>query len=267
MNNRLLLRRMQATPPSIFEDATVAYSLRNLGLGVTNLIRVRRSSDNAEQDFTETEITDGTLTTFCGSGNGYVTIWYNQKDIQHASQNISTRQPKLVSNGSLVITNNEPSILFEGGQLLSVSKTININELSVYTAAKYNTNDTSYIWNYTSNDLGSNADFIANSILSTNVFRTITRNIGGQLYENQQTANFNQNLFIDEFSNLNLKKLVNAVETNEITDVSNLGLETIYIGAGVPDNVYSNSNIQELVIEENTINNDIVTNINNHYGI
>jgi len=56
-----------SVPSNPFADATLAFSLRDLGLGnVTNVVSVRRSSDNTEQDFTATEITDGTLLDFVG---------------------------------------------------------------------------------------------------------------------------------------------------------------------------------------------------------
>jgi len=45
------------------ETAAAAYSLRNLSTSYSgSVVRVRRSSDNAEADFTATEILDGTLT-------------------------------------------------------------------------------------------------------------------------------------------------------------------------------------------------------------
>ena len=47
-----------------------SYSLRQLSSTVTNVVRVRRGSDNTEQDFTAAGITDGTLATFCGGVKG-----------------------------------------------------------------------------------------------------------------------------------------------------------------------------------------------------
>ena len=62
-------------------DAAAAYSLRNLKTSYTgSVIRVRRSVDNAEADFTADEITDGTLLAWVGntaSDNGFVTTWYD----------------------------------------------------------------------------------------------------------------------------------------------------------------------------------------------
>ena len=42
-------------------SAAAAYSLRQLKKGVTYVVRIRRSGDLAESDFTAAEITDGTL--------------------------------------------------------------------------------------------------------------------------------------------------------------------------------------------------------------
>jgi len=52
-----------------YTGAAAAYSLRQLSVNTTNVVRVRRSVDNAEADFTADEITDGTLTSFVGSEN------------------------------------------------------------------------------------------------------------------------------------------------------------------------------------------------------
>lgn len=93
--------------------AKVAYSLMQLKTGITYVVRVRRSSDNAEQDFRATQITDGTLTTFTGVGNGFVTTWYDQgSGIYHATQPIQANQPQIVASGVLITENNKPGIKF-----------------------------------------------------------------------------------------------------------------------------------------------------------
>ena len=65
--------------PSEIVTPLLALSLRYVVVGYTGaVVRVRRSSDNAELDFNPTEITDGTLTTWTGSGDGFVTKIYDQ---------------------------------------------------------------------------------------------------------------------------------------------------------------------------------------------
>ena len=90
----------------LYPNAIRAYSLRQLKSGITNVVRVRRSSDDAQQDFTETQITDGTLTGFCGSGDGFVVTWYDQSGIDdHASQSNPLSQPTIVLAGSVLLGN------------------------------------------------------------------------------------------------------------------------------------------------------------------
>lgn len=87
----------------LYPGAEAAYSLRSLSSSATNVVRVRRSSDNAEQDFTATQITDGTLLTFTGAGDGFVATWYDQSgNTNDAAQATATSQPKIVSSGVLV---------------------------------------------------------------------------------------------------------------------------------------------------------------------
>ena len=86
-----------------FSGAAAAYSLERLSKGTTNVVRVRRSSDNAEQDFTASEVSDGTLTTFTGAGNGFVVTWYDQSgNANNATQATAGSQPQIVASGSLV---------------------------------------------------------------------------------------------------------------------------------------------------------------------
>lgn len=106
-----------------FPGAAAAYSLRNLvGTSNPNVVRVRRSSDNAEQDFTAAQVTDGTLTTFCGAGNGFVRTWYDQSgNNYHLGQATTDSQPQIVSSGALVLTNTKPAVSFDTDWLAASS--------------------------------------------------------------------------------------------------------------------------------------------------
>lgn len=64
--------------------------------------RIRRSSDNAEADFTPSEITDGTLTTWTGANDGHVVKWYDQTGNYFELFNLTAgNQAKLVTAGVL----------------------------------------------------------------------------------------------------------------------------------------------------------------------
>ena len=124
-----------------YTGAEVAYSLRKLKTGVTNVVRVRRSSDNTEQNFTATEITDGTLTTFTGANDGFVTIWYDQSgNANNAAQSTATKQPKLVSSGVVELDNGKPTLNdFESGRYFDLSSSISFDGID--TSVFYVNND------------------------------------------------------------------------------------------------------------------------------
>lgn len=97
----------------IVTGAAAAYSLRNLFANATTaVIRVRRSSDNAESDFSGNEVLNGTLATWVGSGNnGFVRTWYDQSgNARHVGQSSASLQPTIVSSGAVVLLNGLPAI-------------------------------------------------------------------------------------------------------------------------------------------------------------
>ena len=101
----------KAPPPSLLLDtypsAAVAYSLRKLRTDYSgNAIRVRRSSDNTEQDFgfSGNDLDTASLLTFCGVGDGFVTTWYDQStNANNATQATAANQAQIVLNGNLIL--------------------------------------------------------------------------------------------------------------------------------------------------------------------
>ena len=90
-----------------YPDAAAAYSVRKLRSAYTgSAIRVRRSSDNTESDigFTALGNLDTTaLTSFCGSGDGFATTWYDQSgNGLNVTQTTAALQPQIVSGGSVI---------------------------------------------------------------------------------------------------------------------------------------------------------------------
>jgi hypothetical protein len=102
-----------------YSSATVAYSLRKLRNGYYGFaIRVRRSSDNAEQDIafnTSGGLDTTSLLAFVGSGNGFVTTWYDQSgNGKHAVQTTAANQPFIVNTGVVNTYNSKPCVKFDG---------------------------------------------------------------------------------------------------------------------------------------------------------
>jgi len=121
----------------IASGATAAYSLRSLTGGDPRVVRVRRSNDDAEQDFTVSEINSGALVAYVGSGNdGLVTTWYDQSgNGRNATQTTTANQPKIVNSGSLL----NDGLTFDGtNDAFTMPDDIisNINSLSSFVVSK-----------------------------------------------------------------------------------------------------------------------------------
>lgn len=139
INNVLTVPSLLALSPA------AAYSLRSFDSSADpNVVNVRRSSDNATQDFKASEITDGTLATYVGSGNdGFVTEWYDQSGNNvTATQATASDQPKIVSSGTVVLENGKPAIDMNIGgtaDRIDVSQNFrasNINNYSLFTVQR-----------------------------------------------------------------------------------------------------------------------------------
>jgi hypothetical protein len=103
--------------------ASAAYGLRKLyNSWLDPAIRVRRSSDDAQIDirFDRNGNLDlAALLTFVGSGNGFVTTWYDQSgNAQNATQATPANQPRIVSAGVIETENGKPTIVSNGNQWL-----------------------------------------------------------------------------------------------------------------------------------------------------
>lgn len=131
-----------------YSGAVVAYSsARRLRNGHTGpLIRVRRSSDNAEQDigFTSENILDtSALLAFVGAGTGFVTTIYNQStsgSSNDAAIGTTSLQPAIVVSGVLQTfgTNSRPAPLWDGtdDRLSAANVLIPSSEAVAYWAAR-----------------------------------------------------------------------------------------------------------------------------------
>ena len=116
MNNRLLVPRKTPGLLDLVPGAAAAYSLRSLSNSYADpVVTVRRSSDDAEEDFTAAEVADGTLAAFAGAGDAFVKQWWDQSgNANHASQASPALQPQVVSGGAVILEEGKPAIQFNG---------------------------------------------------------------------------------------------------------------------------------------------------------
>jgi hypothetical protein len=108
-----------------YPGAAAAYSVRKLRTAYTgSAIRVRRSSDNTEQDigFVNNVLDTTALTTFVGANNGFVTTWYDQSgNSKNATQATAGAQPKIVNTGVVYTKNSRPTVFNGTNIYLSLS--------------------------------------------------------------------------------------------------------------------------------------------------
>lgn len=91
----VFLNQLTTTPRAVL-------SLRKLISTATVAVRVRRSSDNAEQDigFSGNSLDTAALSSFVGSNSAFVTTFYDQTgNAQHAAQATASKQPRIVNAG------------------------------------------------------------------------------------------------------------------------------------------------------------------------
>mgnify|MGYP003344045951 CR=1 FL=1 len=126
-----------------YPNAAAGYSVRLLSSAYSgSAIRVRRSSDNAEQDigFVNNELDTSSLTTFCGAGNGFVTTWYDQSgNGNNVTQSTAANQPQIVNGGSVITQGGKPSVQSSGSKILTKSGSGTSTDNSLMIVYKANT--------------------------------------------------------------------------------------------------------------------------------
>lgn len=115
----------EITPPEpvpfylldLYGGAGAAYSVRRLSSTYSGAaLRVRRSSDNGEQDIgfdSNGNLDTSALTSFVGANNGFVVKWYDQTgNLRHMAEVNGSQQPSIVSSGSVITRNGIISLFF-----------------------------------------------------------------------------------------------------------------------------------------------------------
>lgn len=154
-----------------FPGAAGAYSLRQLSKTISTVVRVRRSSDNSESDFTALQVIDGTLVAWVGAGNaGFVRTLYDQSGNGiNKEQTTAADQPLIVSSGALLTRNGRPVIRFGSKGLTSTGVTTGAAQSIfsvVYHPANVTTSTGPY---YAFRDSGANTSFFGFGAVSVTI--------------------------------------------------------------------------------------------------
>lgn len=228
-----------------YSGAAAAYSAaRRLSSTYTGaLIRVRRSSDNTEQDigYNGNNVLDETaLTTFVGAGNGFVTTWYDQSgNGNNVSQSGAVYQPRIVNSGSIERDGAKAALRFGasnttplfGGDILKVGS----NSFCAYVVAKFNNTGygqiiftkslsgpaSSRYGMYNGSDNKSTSFVINSSNVDESVTSTVASN-SRNLYSSEYIANTNHKLY---------RNGVNEATKTLVTTIGTSSFE-FQIGAG-----------------------------------
>jgi hypothetical protein len=264
----------------LYPGAAAAYSLRKLRTAYTGAaIRVRRSSDNAEQDigFVDNELNTASLLSFVGSGNGFVRTWYDQSgNARDTTQTTEGNQPQIVASGSLITVNNKAGIRWTNGQnqRLIANFTTIAQPVSFFSVSKLSA--ASGINASTLFDSYNNSQFVlynSGTIENPNNTFIATAGVAGT-DRNLVIGNANQNLFSGIFNTSTSQMYLNNTLLKTYNVGSN-GLAGISIGnlRGNPSPITGgydwSGEIQELVFYSSQSSNRsaINTAINSYYSI
>lgn len=123
-----------------YSGAKLAYSVRKLDCDYSgSAIRVRRSSDDAEQDigFSGNELDLASLLSFVGEGagdDGFIVTWYDQSgNGNNATQSTGSKQPMIVDEGVILTQGEIPAARFDGTDDFLTKSSLELNSyMSLY---------------------------------------------------------------------------------------------------------------------------------------
>ncbi len=254
-------------PPLILDtysaDLYAAYSLRKLRNGYSgNCVRVRRSSDNAEQDFGfVNDVVDmASIITFCGAGNGFVTTWYDQSgNGKHVTQATAGNQPQIIASGSPYSVTDKFYLNFSNSHLRRGSETgININNICSIALVSLDSAG-SYAWG-----LNTSPRYYAPYIVSSSNW--IAYNTANTF--NSTLGVGNRGLFT---CNANLTNFVARLNGSQYGTTAVFSGNINNIGIGTPNaSLYSTGKFFEFILysASQTANiSALETNINDYYAV
>lgn len=267
----------------LYPGAAAAYSVRKLRTAYSgSAIRVRRSSDNTEQDigFSSDNLDTSSLTSFCGAGNGFITTWYDQSgNARNAIQTTAASQPQIVSSGSVITTNGKPAAQFDGtNDNLRYNSNLFLGAGSRTILSVYKPNNATGTFTYSMFGQSFNGSPGGFTLLQSRTafvtgdpyFAGFAADLGNGLTTpntSQKLAQFNYNGTTGY-----LYKNNSLITSANITlNAQSTGL--IYIGASDSAGLlqeFANANIQESIAwtsNQDANTTGISTNINTYYGI
>lgn len=127
-----------------FPSASMVYSLRKLSCNYSgNCIKIRRNSDNTEQDigYVSNYVDTASMKTFVGANSAYVVTFYDQSgNGYNATQSTSANQPRIMNAGAIEYQNSKVTMYFDGSNDWFVSSSVPLNTYTtLFTVVKTTT--------------------------------------------------------------------------------------------------------------------------------
>ena len=258
-----------------YTGASVAYSLRKLRYSYNgSAIRVRRSSDNTEQDigFVNNQLDTSALTTFCTGTNGFVVTWYDQSTTgKNVTQSTAANQPQIVSSGSVLTDNSKPCITFDGandGLITSSSVISGTTHRTSFTVANADTANNDDIF-YSFGDISSTGKlYMLTAESAVRVSGSVTFLSSAQSSQSVATCVFNGTTTsdIDLWVNGTSKTINTSTATTINTASTNFRVGYSDHGSGH----YYDGILQEVILyatDQTSNRSAIESNINTYYGV
>lgn len=255
-----------------YSGAAAAYSLRKLDCDYAgSAIRVRRSSDNTEQDigFVNGNLDTAALKTFVGTGgtdDGFVVTWYDQSSNgNNATQSTSANQPLIMDNGVVIRQGTYPTIKYDGSNdYLSFSNISSNGDWSIFAVTKR-----------------TSAGVINNVVASTGTGPNISQYSDNNFYIQRTTSGTDYYRAAADatadFSLLNGYNISNVLSAFKNGTAYTLSSELTFAGTSENWNTisrynttYSNSTISEVLIwtsDQSSNRTGLQNNINTYYSI
>lgn len=261
-----------------YTGASSAYSLRKLRTAYSgSAIRVRRSSDNAEQDigFVSGVLDTASLATFCGAGSGYITTFYDQAGSVNYTQATTTAQPRIVNAGTVESLNSKTAINALGAQWLLSSFAHTGSGLTAIAVASMDSGTVNYgrMLTVASTVAGEDYQSVGAAALvirngSTNAIQAY-RNGGGQSSSAVTLAT--QFLGVSKFDGTNHTMRVNAANATAMSSTGNFSAVESTLLVGSARNNFWTGKLQELILIKSAISSPdlstVETDINAYYGV
>lgn len=247
-----------------YSGAAAAYSLRLLDSTYTgSAIRVRRSSDNTEQDIGFNvfgELNTSSLSTFAGAGDAFVKTWYDQSgNSNDATQTTTSNQPKIVSSGAVITENGKPAVQFDNSDDY-FEFPITYSTTSIQLHSVFATSDTKWV-------------LLRDGTAPTKNIPIAQAGSAGTPIDGVTSANFYKNSALQSISTRTEVVTTYSTSTQGLMtingNIASTGSSTILFGRYV-SSYTMNAKHQELVIyttDETSNRTDIETNINTFYNI